>query len=83
MDYYNEEDPVSFANTFDWRGQKFELRVTEKLMRNKRQIVTGELPSRTATKPKERRLDEPAEGAFVFAQKVDVLNKYLVGTPRS
>lgn len=76
VDYYNEDDPVSFANTFDWRGQKFELRVTEKLMRSKRQIEN------TEKKRKQRRLDEPEQGALVFAHKIDIINKYLTGTPR-
>ncbi len=79
VDYYNEEDPVSFADTFDWKGQKFELRITEKLMRSKRQIDK----EKHATGKNQRRLDEPELGALVFAQKVDVINKYLVGTPRS
>lgn len=80
VDYYNEDDPVSFANTFDWRGQKYELRLTEKLMRNKRQVETKVKPAKMKN---QRRLDEPEQGAFVFAKKIDVLNKYLVGTPRS
>lgn len=45
-------------------------------MRNKRQIEDKSI------KKKERRLDEPEQGAFVFAHKVDMFNKYLVGTPR-
>lgn len=80
VDYYNEDDPVSFANTYDWKGQKFELRLTEKLMRNKRQVKNEEKP---AKKKNHRRLDEPEQGALVFAKKIDIISKYLVGTPRS
>lgn len=79
VDYYNEDDPVSFADTFDWKGQKFELRLTEKLMRSKRQIETTDKPRNNL---KKQRRDEPEQGAFVFAQKIDVINKYLYGTPR-
>ncbi|KAJ6633673.1 hypothetical protein Bhyg_16618, partial [Pseudolycoriella hygida] len=79
VDYYYEDDSVSFANTYDWRGQKFELRITEKLMRSKRQIDSTKIPTK---KKKHRRLDEPEQAEFVFAHKIDVFNKYLVGTPR-
>lgn len=80
VDYYNEGDPVSLADTFDWKGQKFELRTTEKLVRNKRQIESTRKPGK---KRKQHRLDEPERGALVFAHRVDVIDKYLIGTPRS
>lgn len=48
-------------------------------MRSKRQIETQ---SKLLNKKKQRRLDEPEQGAFVFAYKIDIFNKYLVGTPR-
>lgn len=48
-------------------------------MRSKRQVETEAKPSKIK---KQRRLDEPEQGAFVFAHKIDIIYKYLVGTPR-
>lgn len=48
-------------------------------MRNKREIEPKQKPTNNN---KQQRLDEPEQGAFVFAHKIDIFDKYLVGTPR-
>lgn len=68
-----EEDFISLADTFTWRGTKFEPRAGEPHFRAKRQA-----PGQSTY----TRKDEPETGTIVVVENVNILDNYLRGTAR-
>lgn len=76
-----EEDFITFADTYAWRGTKFVPRAGEPHFRSKRQadtLVSVSVPVRS----KYKRKDEPETGTVVIVEDVNVLDNYLMGTAR-
>lgn len=74
-----EEDSITFADTYTWRGTKFAPRAGEPHFRSKRQADTlASIPVRSTYKRK----DEPETGTMVIVENVNVLDNYLMGTAR-
>lgn len=76
-----EEDSITFADTFAWRGTKFVPRAGEPHFRLKRQADI--LPSISApVRSTYMRKDEPETGTMVIVEDLHVLDNYLMGTAR-
>lgn len=80
-DWDFEDDTITFADTYTWRGTKFAPRADEPHFRSKRQAGTSasaSVPVRSTYKRK----DEPETGTMVVVENLNVLDNYLMGTAR-